>query len=316
MPRRRKKGFTLVELLVVMSIIGVLSAALISQVTNMMRTARAAKCKANLKNLAQAALNYGVDNGVMPWAGSHEYIRKSRTASGFVDRVHLRRGWVDWTTDGGSVESWPKSYSSGSASFSSKGKMVASIEEEAGYLSVTNGTLWSYTGRDLSVYVCEAHKSKLKSELRMRSQIYRSYFMNGYYGYNKDYFPVSRTYRDVYVNDLANRGSASTLLLFAELPVSQTGVDKKLAVDGVIETVFRGYNDGADTQTSPQRETIGFNHLVGKRKVAHLAYADGHVDVFHMADKEYSDDQLKGLTYFFCNGYDLPADKAQWKVPN
>lgn len=310
---RKKTGFTLIELLVVMSIIGVLSAALITQVTKMRETARAMKCKSNLKSLAQAALNYGVDHSRMPWAGSHEDVNPRRTSSGFTTYVDLRRGWVDWTSPGGSIETWPKPYSSG-ASFSSKGKMVAAINDTAGYMSVTNGVLWSYMGKDFSSYVCEAHKSKVKNETTIKLPIYRSYFMNGYFGYNKDYVPLASNYRDVYLNSLSARGSAATLLLFAELPIKQAGVDEKLALDGVIETVIVGYNNGSDTQSRPQQEVLGFNHTVGKRNVAHVAYADGHVDVFHSTADGLKDDQLKGLTYFLCNGYDLPPKTSDWKI--
>jgi prepilin-type N-terminal cleavage/methylation domain-containing protein/prepilin-type processing-associated H-X9-DG protein len=311
---RKRTGFTLVELLVVMSIIGVLAAALITQVTKMKETARSMKCKANLKNLAQAALNYGVDHSRMPWAGSHEDVNAVRSSSGFTTRVDLRRGWVDWTTQGGTTEIWPKPYSSG-ASFSSKGTMVASMESQSGYLSVTNGSLWSYMGKDFAAYVCEAHKSKVKSESNTRNDIYRSYFMNGYFGYNKDYTPVTRNYRDVYLNSLASRGSAATLLLFAEMPIKQSGVDSKLAVDGVLETVIVGYNDGADTKSKPQREIIGYNHLVGKRYVAHVAFADGHVDVFNLPGDFKDVDKLKAQAYFLCNGYDLPKETKDWKIP-
>lgn len=311
---RRKTGFTLIELLVVMSIIAILAAALTTQVTKMRETARAMKCKANLRTLAQAALNYGVDHSRMPWAGSHEDVNAVRSAGGFITRVDLRRGWVDWTTKGGTIEGWPKTYLSG-PSFSGKGTMIAAIDEQAGYLSVTNGSLWSYVSRDLSTYVCEAHKSKVKSELKNVKQVYRSYFMSGYFGYNKDYYPVSRGYRDVYLNDLSARGSAGTLLLFAELPVQQSGVDSQLAVDGVIETVIAGYNNGTDTRSKPQREVLGFNHAVGKRSVAHVAYADGHVDVLHTGANTLTVDQTRALTYFLCNGYDLPKDTGNWKIP-
>jgi len=58
---RSIKGFTLVELLVVISILGVLAAALTTQVGRTRASGQAVRCKANLKNLAQAALSYAVD---------------------------------------------------------------------------------------------------------------------------------------------------------------------------------------------------------------------------------------------------------------
>lgn len=314
--RLKKSGFTLVELLVVISIIGILSAALITQVSKMRDTARTLKCKANLRNLGQAALNYAVDNMQLPWAGSHEDVYTVRGGSrqgGFKRYVSLRKGWVDWTLDA-SVENWPKEYND-NASFSGAGRMVTKMYGRAGYLSVTNGTLWGYMGRDLSLYVCESHKSQAKSKLGITETIYRSYFMNDYFGYNKDNYPLllGSTHRDVLLNSLSDRGSAASLLLFAEMPVTGEG-DANRVRDGVIEAVISGYNDGADTKTTPLREWIGFNHTVGKRKVAHVVYADGHVDVIH-SGSGLTVDQMKGLTYFLCNGYELPKDTAEWKTP-
>ncbi len=302
----RNKGFTLVEMLVVISIIGILSAALITQVTKVRETARGVKCKANLKNLAQAALNYGIDNRRLPWAGSHEVVDSNR--SGGMS-VHLRRGWVDWTK-GESLEHWPKSYNTGPSM--SGGAMQTLAAGPAGYLAVTNGTLWSYMGRELSTYVCEAQKAANKSSTS-KDIIYRSYSMSCYFGYNKDEMPISRNWRDIWLDNLSDRGSAERLLMFAELASKQPDkINPKVAVDGVLETFITGYNDARNNKT--KTEILGFCHTVGKQTVAHVAYADGHVDVFHTA-KALTASQTKGLTYYLCNGYDLPADKSKWKLP-
>ncbi len=311
----RNRGFTLVELLVVIGIIGILSAVLIVPITNMRETARAVKCKSNLKNLAQAAINYGVDTGYLPWAGSHEQVDSQRVGNSYQTRVVLRRGWVDWTRSDGSTEKWPKDYSGG-PSFSSKGQMISDMVNRSGFASVTNGTLWGYMGRDMGAYVCDAHKRQVREFSKGGSApVYRSYFMNGYFGYNKDYEPVYRAHRHISANRLSDRGSAANLLLFAELPVAQTDVDPVLSTDSVIETEIDGYNDGADTKTKPPREILGFNHLVGKRYVAHVAFADGHVDVLQASEKSLTVERMKGLTYFLCNGYELPVDVTKWKIP-
>lgn len=305
----RNRGFTLVEMLVVIAIIGILSAALITQVTKARETARAVKCKANLRNLAQAALNYGVDSRHLPWAGSYEVVDANRSGNMFVN---LRRGWVDWTR-GSSIEHWPKDYSDG-PSMSGGTTMQTAMEGPAGCLSVTNGALWSYMGRELSTYVCEAHRAMYKESAKSSREVYRSYFMNGYFGYNKDEYPYKYNWRDVWLNDLSSRGGADRLLLFAELAVSQPHKDARRAGDGVIETFISGYNDGRNNKTKP--ELIGFNHMVGKQAVAHVAYADGHVDVFQTPNlKGLTTDQMKGLVYYLCNGYDLPSDRSQWKIP-
>jgi prepilin-type N-terminal cleavage/methylation domain-containing protein len=64
--RGRKSGFTLVELLVVISIIGMLMALLLPQIQSARETARGNTCRNNLRSLAVAAFNYQTRNGSYP----------------------------------------------------------------------------------------------------------------------------------------------------------------------------------------------------------------------------------------------------------
>src|SRR5262245_21686673 len=54
----RRSGFTLVELLIVIAIIGMLMALLLSAVLSSREAARRAQCVNNLRSLAQAFANY------------------------------------------------------------------------------------------------------------------------------------------------------------------------------------------------------------------------------------------------------------------
>ena len=288
MKKHLQNGFTLVELLVVISIIGMLSASLIVYVPGAIEAGRALKCKTNLKSLAQAVSSYtinrsGDDDAHMPTAGSYEWtsLDMSRDERGIW--YHSSGAWVSWTPSG----QWPYR----SRDVSRRAEMTASIffdksktdNDSKAFYSVTNGVLWSYVSKEANVYLCDTHKKVL--ERQTGGRVRRSYVMNHYFGCD---VTADRAKR---VDDVLQSGTAAILLLFAELP-------------GQLGKTIGTSSTQADSVLNPDSgETLGFNHKIGKKWIAHVAFADGHVE--GLVQPKEAD--LKELTTKLCDGVEIDA---------
>jgi len=81
----RSRGFTLIELAVVLAIIAVLAAVLTPMVTGYIDQARVARATADVRSIADAARLYQRDVGEFPiWANTTEYNGGSGTPSGVI----------------------------------------------------------------------------------------------------------------------------------------------------------------------------------------------------------------------------------------
>ena len=304
----RKTGFTLVELLVVIAIIGILASALVFQVTKAGDSARAMRCRANLKNLAQAALSYGAENRWLPFAGSFEDVVISITENDAIPLYFERTGWVNWT--GRSKGKFREPHPGQTAKQCAAGR---SYRNDPAFFSITNGTLWYLTGKNLDVYSCDVHRKV--SRQNGYPHVLRSYVMNSYFGFdNRGENATHAPFRGIGVMGLSSKGNAGNLLLFSEMPIFKpnSGTPRQVDVkgeynaggpcwaDGVLETHIHGYS-------SKRREYIGFNHLVAKRYVAHVAFADGHVDAL-VEPRGATVQELEDLTEDLCNGYEVEEE--------
>lgn len=66
LPRHRARGFTLLELLVVMAILGLLYAIVAPQVIRYLGSSKTSTAQVQVRNIAQAIEQYQLDNGHIP----------------------------------------------------------------------------------------------------------------------------------------------------------------------------------------------------------------------------------------------------------
>lgn len=74
--KSRRSGFTLVEMLVVVAIIGILGALILPAIGRARASARRTQCIANLRSVAQAATAYAGRNGRLPNSGTYGTFRQ------------------------------------------------------------------------------------------------------------------------------------------------------------------------------------------------------------------------------------------------
>lgn len=320
-----KKAFTLIELMVVIGIIGILTAALLGAFGGATESARAVKCMTNLRNLALAVNAVGS----VP-AGSYEsYVVPTGADEDKSPYYKECVGWISWLSNHGDPYA---SHTRGKAKPTSHQTVevcpfygTGSREDE--FYAVTNGALWQATGRNREIYVCPKHRS-YRSDHKQPAPIW-SYVMNMRFGYDTTKgsdaaMDQPETWRRQRKTGKFAAIPRDRLLMFAELPaLDLAGGNVTPHADGDIWQCdctlhYRATVDGVKLgDWNGKAESIGFNHKVGKGSYCgHVAFADGHVTKIVYDPHRNSGLKPEELTALLCEGFDLSTDGSSWqKIP-
>ena len=311
--RRVRRGFTLVEMLVVIGIIGILIGVMLVSFGGATDSARAAQCLSNMRSLAMAVNARAMESSFYPIAGSSEMLDLGMRMS--YAPLH---GWIAWLDD--------NKYSGGTSPSHQKVEQFpfyGTDREEDAEWAFTNGAIWRAVGKSRSVYTCPVYNRFRQS--RKQKPVYYSYVMNSLFGWDtsegtKAVFPSDWPgvfkYND---NQDGVLKHPDKTLLFAELPTidPESGEEAEEAPAGTAgDSVLQyqkisGYSSGYAAKG--EAESIGFVHTTSrKERCAHVAFADGHTEkvVWHKGGVS-----PKELTAYLCLGLDVVEDgRSGWKL--
>jgi len=146
----RKSGFTLVEMLVVIVIIGILAGLILPAVGRVRMQGFNVRCKNRLKQL---------HTGMVGHAQDHGHYTHSKSWRDEFDRVHT--AWIHWL-DNDSDDTY---YYRG----------------QNAEINIRNGTLWGRFAGQMDIYACPLHLKEdpdSDQDYQGSDQIYRSYAMH------------------------------------------------------------------------------------------------------------------------------------------
>lgn len=254
-----KRGFTLLEMLVVIGIISVLATLLIPKFSAISENARSLRCKSKLKSLGAAALTYNSMYGQMPLGADAKM--KWLNDSGNL-QYRLGRGWVCGGQPGKNYPDFSESLKESRDTGTDITLVDPVYYGQDGYTAITNGSLWTLMG-NVDAYMCETFRKGTKIKDPMRSYMMNRLFALPDRGKYVDlqgqeigrFYPKIPEQKTTWNSE--EYAQDSKTLLFAEMEL--TG---KTGRSGVVDF----------------DENIGFLHKVGRRDAANVCFADGHVE--------------------------------------
>jgi prepilin-type N-terminal cleavage/methylation domain-containing protein len=221
-------GFTLVELLVVLAIIGILAGMVFPALKGGIQKAQDEKCRTNLKQLHTACISYANDHGGnLPYAQSFE-IFNSRSR-----RFEERRGWISWSPSDLDIDTLNSQWSGSNGEKSQSDKLThdRGFGPEARF-GVEHGVIFEYMNESMEHYVCPASVKiafgKKAAPTNKDSGIYRTYAMNEFFyaphypspWHNRNLTRIGTDENFPYGDEATKKSftpEASKLLLFSEI---------------------------------------------------------------------------------------------------
>ncbi|MBR2837710.1 MAG: type II secretion system protein [Kiritimatiellae bacterium] len=318
-----KKAFTIIELLVVIGIIGVLAGVLTTSFSGGTETARAAKCLANMRNLAQGAISHAADREYFPYASSHAAIGVDTDGRTFYRE---RVGWISWLSK--SDEYNTRSTRGGYARSFQKCSNISAYctDDDDATFAITNGALWKYVSQNRETYICPSHAIRAK---RHAVTARFSYAMSSFFKYDWSRGSKAVTSDESGWITMNNTSRLDRRLMFAELPFAIPGASdsaNEVAEDAAFATANDSYLVDCTLQYKASMngksygsewggvaEAIAFNHKSGKRYCAHVAFADGHVEKLLLPKRSGGLNSVQ-LTALLCGGVDVSFDGSAYNL--
>ena len=313
-----KKGFTLIELLVVIGIIGILSGVLLSTFKDSTESARMAKCKVHLRQLAQASTAKAMtltDKGkpsTYPLAGS--YLKSERSKSVKANDRH--RGWIGYSLSSSGNGCSPVPFYQDSGNNAGK----------SAYEVITNGLLWTWTKCNRALYTCPTYVNYRRNK-GLREPMF-TYVMNSYFWYDNTRGTgtsgtAQSTEEDAGIK--ANEiGNADRRIMFAELPFPNDKVSPEISdpedtgddyqCDCTLQASGKVGNISFEERWPGVAESIGFPHKIGKHGYCgNVVFCDCHTESIMYPEKS-GGLTKEELTVLLCAGVDYAYANGQYSI--